>query len=430
MKTIAEMRTERNALAANMQATAKLEAEGATLTDEQLDEFVANEKAFNALDAAIKRRETVDAQTARLAEVRPSPGSMQALDDAGPIAPGGPEAKRKFECVGEMVAAVYNQRAGLGSDQRLDWHDFKATENMSTGSAGGFMVPTEFRPELLKVDPAATPISAAAMHLPPGASPDAAVTLPALDQSTNQHGGVTVSRVGEAVASPDTSAALKQVTLTPKELTGSAGLTNRLIRNWSGSMGFMEGLLGSALMAAIEDECFSGSGAAQMQGILGSPAAYAVPRSVASAFNLADVANMAARMLSRGGAAFWLYNPLLLADLIQMKDGNNNLVFQQSIAPGSPSMLWGKPAYPYEFASAVGSKGDVALVQPSPYYLIKDGSGPYVDIGFINTDFTQGISRVKISIMNDGGPWLAAPFKLADGTTEVSPFVLLDVPAA
>lgn len=434
--TLDQLRANRNELAAEMKTIAGIEADGTELTDEQAVEFEVAEADFDKTDAQIRRAESVAATRIRLDEPRVSPGEMVAIEGLsmqampGAMIPGGPEAKRGFECFEEFLCAIDIARSGGSSDQRLQFEhlDIRAEQSMGTGSKGGFMVPEEFRADLLQVDPAQTPIIANAMRLPPGTAPDAAVSMPVLNQDTNQHGGVTVARIGEGVAKPETDADLKMVKWTPTEIGAHIALTDQLIRNWSGAMGLAQTLLRSAINAALEQEAFDGNGVAQMLGIMQSGAAYKVARQTANDFTLQDVSNMVSRKLQRGGTAFWLYNQLLLAKLMQMKDGNNNLVWQKNVVEGSPSMLWGLPAFPYEFASTVGSLGDVCLVQPNPYYIIKDGSGPFVDIGFINTDFTTNRRRVKIFLLNDGGPWLQAPFKLHNGT-EVSPFVILDVPA-
>ena len=51
-------------------------------------------------------------------------------------------------------------------------------------------------------------------------------------------------------------------------------------------------------------------------------------------------------------------------------------------------------------------------------------SGYFIDVGWINDDFTRNKRRVKMFTMNDARPWLTAPFTLANGET-ASPFVLL-----
>ena len=134
---------------------------------------------------------------------------------------------------------------------------------------------------------------------------------------------------------------------------------------------------------------------------------------------------MVSRFLRRGGGGMWLINQLLQETLSQMEDTAGNPVFHGSKAEGMPDMLHGKPIRWYEHASAVGTHGDIALVKPSPYYVIKNGSGPFMDVGTINTDFISRQRRLMLFLANDGRPWLEDKFKLQNDT-EVSPFVTLD----
>jgi len=410
-----------------MSALADLEAQGTELTDEQAQEFEQADADFKKLDEKIRRAERVEKTKARLDEPRPSAGAMQVLGDSEPVTPAGPEAKTSFECFEEFLCAVDIARSGEGSDQRLDFHgvDLRGEQRFDDPPRGGFMVPPEFRMQLLQLDPAQTPLLGSVMRLPGGTNPDASVTLPVLEQDGNQHGGVTVQRYEEGDELSETDATIKQVSWTPTEIGAHIALTEKLLRNWSGAMGLAQNLLRGALNAALEAEVFDGKGGAQMLGILRSEAAIKIGRQKAGSVAIEDIANMAARKLNRGGAAFWLYNPLLLTQFMQMTDGNQNLVWQSSMVAGSPNQLWGLPAYPYEFAKEVGALGDLVLIQPNPYYVIKEGSGPYVDVGLSGNDFLTNRRRVKIFTLNDGAPWIKAPFKLANGT-EVSPFVLLD----
>lgn len=429
-----QMRAQRNALADKMKALSDLEAGGTELTEAQTAEFEAASAEFDKLDATIKRAEKSLGVQARLDQPRPSPGAQQvAAAQEGPHYPGGPETPRQFETFGEQIAAVYRARNGAGVDPRLDYQDFSklraGTQNMGTGTAGGFMVQENFRASLLQVDPAQNILLGRVLELPPGEQPDAPTSQPALDQGSNQQGGVTVSRVGEAVAAPETDAKLRKVTWTPKELTAHIPITNQLMRNWSGAETTAEMLLRQALNAKREQEAYSGNGATQMLGVTKAGCACKINRTTADTVVFADIANMVGRFLQRGGGGYWVYNQLLLPALIQMKDGNNNPVWQPSIREGSPATLWGLPAFPYEFSAAVGALGDLCLLNTNPYYVVQRGSGPFIDVGYINTDFTQRQQRLMISMFDDGAPWLTAPFKLVNGA-EVSPFVLLDVPSS
>ncbi len=434
--TLEQLRSKRNEAAAKVKAIADLEANGATLTAEQTAEFEESYAAVEALDAQVKRAERNQGVQARLDEPRPSPGAAQVIGGltAGPVHPGGPEAVKTFDTLTDQIAAVIRARSAGGIvDQRLQYQDFNelraATQTMGTGSAGGFMVQENFRPQLLQVDPAQNILLARVLELAPGAQPDAPTTQAALDQSGGQQGGVTVSRVGEAVAAPETNAELRKVTWTPKEIAAHVPITNQLMRNWSGSKSVVEMLLQQALAAKREQEIFSGNGATQMMGIINAPCAYDIARTTANTVVYADLVAMLERLLPRGGEGLWLYSPLLLSKLMTVKDEADNLIWQISARDGVPATLLGKPAFSYEFAAALGSRADLCLVQPNPYYVVQRGSGPFLDVGLINTDFTQRQQRLMISMFDDGQPWLKQAFELVNGA-EASPFVILDEPAA
>ena len=58
--------------------------------------------------------------------------------------------------------------------------------SMGVGAAGGFAVPSQFRPELLSVEGSAAMIRPRARVIPAGDPPDSAISIPALDQGTTR----------------------------------------------------------------------------------------------------------------------------------------------------------------------------------------------------------------------------------------------------
>jgi hypothetical protein len=59
------------------------------------------------------------------------------------------------------------------------------------------------------------------------------------------------------------------------------------------------------------------------------------------------------------------------------------------------------------------------------YYLIKDGSGPFVDSS-PHVHFTSNRTVIKIFWNVDGKPWLSEPLHLEGSKTNtISPFVVL-----
>lgn len=432
--TLEQLRAKRNEAANKMKAIADLEVSGSALTDEQAAEFEQASKDFDSIDAQVKRLERSNGVQAILDQPRPSVGARQVAESvaAGPVYPGGPEAVKTFDTFGDQIRAVVAARTGGHADQRLQYQDYKelgaSTQTLGTGSTGGFLVQENFRSAVLQVDPAENILLSRILEQAPGEQPDAPTTQPVLNQSGNQQGGVTVSRAGENTASPETNFATEQRTWTPKRITAHTPLSMALLRNWAGGQTTAEVLLRQALAAKREQEIYSGDGVKQMLGILNSDASYRVARTTADTVVYEDLANMLQRMIPRWTGAICLYSPLLLAALMKLKDDDGRLIWLPSAREGAPAMILGMPAFPYEFASSVGSLGDLAFVKPNPCYVVQRGSGPFIDVGFSGTDFLERRQRLLIEMFDDGAPWLDAPFKLHNGT-EVSPFVLLDVPA-
>ncbi|MDY6969980.1 MAG: phage major capsid protein, partial [Spirochaetota bacterium] len=87
----------------------------------------------------------------------------------------------EFRNLGEFLySARFNQ-----SDPRLK--ELRAEQSMGEGTAGGFMVPTQFRSELLKVDPQSAHVRPRATVIDAGTPPDAEITMPSLNQGSSSN---------------------------------------------------------------------------------------------------------------------------------------------------------------------------------------------------------------------------------------------------
>ena len=136
------------------------------LTDEEETRFSELQAELKALDAEageLKKKEArqaeVDRRKAEIKKPARQPPRMAATFT--------PDNPNEFKNLGEFFFSVRFKQ----NDSRLLYGERE--QSMGVGAQGGFMVPDEFRAELLQVDPAATPIIAAAKRLPPGAAPDA-----------------------------------------------------------------------------------------------------------------------------------------------------------------------------------------------------------------------------------------------------------------
>ncbi len=284
---------------------------------------------------------------------------------------------------------------------------------MGVGVEGGFPVPTQFWPAIMQ-----TPVSALvrprATVIPPGSPPDSPIDIPTLDTDLD------VSWIGEGDAKPEDSFALKVATLTPREVAASATVSDKLLRNWAASSTPIETIFKRAVSKAEDTAFLTGSGIGRPLGILNSPAAINVGRAAANLIAYADVTAMLARIIP-GGEPTWIASPTIISQLATLVDAGSHATWQ------SYRELFGIPLIFSARLPALGSAGDLMLVDLS-YYLIADGSGPFVVASNQSSaaNFTSNKTVIKIFWNVDGQPWLSAPIPLeGSAANTVSPFVSL-----
>lgn len=410
------------------------ETENRDLTAEEVAAYDALKAEKAALDKRIERVEELEASTAALSTVRPAAARGQGVER-----PRGPETAREFENLGEFMHAVRFRP----DDQRLRYVDanpaaldpetgeLRAEMRMDNETSGGFMVPPQLRSTIMAVQAQDALVRPRAQVIPAGSPPDAGITMPALDQTGaspgNMYGGVTVNWIGEGEEKPETDADLRSVTLTPHEVAGLVTVTDKLLRNWQAAGTFLEGLLRGAVNAAEDYSFLQGSGVHRPLGVINAGATKFINRAVSNQIAYADILNMVARLLMRGGTSpVWSMPQSALVQIATMTDPEGHYIWKPDARDGFAGTLAGYPVRWNNRAPALGSKGDVILADWS-HYLVKDGSGPFVAASE-HVKFTSNKTVIKIFWNVDGAPWLTAPIAEENGY-EVSPFVGLDVPA-
>lgn len=296
--------------------------------------------------------------------------------------------------------------------------------SMGVGAAGGFIVPEQFQTVIRQIDPQAAVVRPRAQVIPAGDPPDAAITIPALDQSGAKgvYSGVVVQWLAEGATKPETEPELREIKLEPQEVAAYVVLTDKLLRNSAAAGALVTSLLRRAIMAAEDFEFLRGSGVGKPLGIIGHPAAINVTRAGAGAIAYADIVSMYSQ-LKFGGRAVWVASQTTLPQLMVMVDTGNHLIWQPSAREGAPGTLLGLPLIINERSPVLGAQGDLMLVDLD-YYLIKDGSGIAIAASE-HPRFTQNQTIIKAWWNVDGQPWLNTPLLQEDGVSTVSPFVVL-----
>ncbi len=431
MSKLQKLREERATKVAAMRGILDAaEKDGRELSAEEEQKYDGLQGEVDALGKKIDRLAKQEGLEADASRVEPA-ASRSVIPRAG-----GPEAKREFDSFGEFMYAVrFNP-----NDQRLAYFEkpeARGEQRMDDGSSGGFMVPHQLSGALLEVGPQDAIVRPRATVIPAGSPPDAGITMPALDQTgstpANVFGGVTVDWIGEGAEKPATGAALREIKLTPQEVAGHVTVTDKLLRNWQAAGPFLERLLRGAVLQAEDYAFLLGNGVGKPLGLINSGATKTVNRIVANQIHREDINAMTSRVLMRGGNRVWMASQSVIPQLQNLRNeigsppvGDGALVWNPDLRdPAGNQMLGGYPILWNNRLPALGTKGDLVLADLS-YYLIKDGSGPFVAASE-HVNFTSNKTVIKIFWNVDGQPWLTAPFKEENGY-EVSPFVVLNVP--
>ncbi|MGJ8478040.1 phage major capsid protein [Sphingobium yanoikuyae] len=430
--TLKELRDKRNKLVAELRGIIDAaETEDRDLTAEEQTSYDAQKAELDALDKRIERMSGVEAAEAAGNQV------VRAAARGGNVSvPEGPHGRTEFESMGEFLSAVrfnpndqrlnYVENVAAGADGQID-----ASLRMDNDTQGGFMVPPQLRQTILSVEPQDALVRPRANVIPAGSPPDAAITMPALDQSganpKNMFGGVEFKWIAEGEEKPETDAKLKSITLSPHEIAGFVTITDKLLRNWQASGAFIEGLFRGAYAAAEDYAFIRGTGVNQPLGAINSGAMKFINRAESNHVRYVDLLNMVSRFLMRGGQSpVWSMPQSSLVDIATMTDPEGHYIWKPGAVDGFAGTLLGYPVRWNNRAPGLGSKGDITLVDWSQY-LIKDGSGPFVATSE-HVKFTSNQTVIKFFSNVDGAPWLTAPIVEENGW-EVSPFVGLDVPA-
>lgn len=435
--TLKEMRDARAKKVAEMRAmidTANNAEGGARdLNAEETSAYEALQSEVASLTTRISREEGLASVEAGLSSLRPSQTQTANGNVTGNINAPGPEAATEFSSLGEWMHAVRFRP----TDQRLVFTEGanNSESRMDDGPSGGFMVPTQFRPQIMSVRPAEVLVRPRATVIPadPNA-PDAAVSMVALDQRGTDpdalYGGVNVEWIGEGDEKPDAGTPkLREITLTPHEIAGTMTVSDKLLRNFGSAELLLKNQLRGALLAAEDRAFLVGNGIAKPLGGLVSPARFLVNRLLANKISYLDLVAMVSRLLMRGGevSPVWIASQETITQLATLQDPEGHYIWKGDAKDGFAGVLMGYPLRISNRVARLGGVGDISLVDWS-YYLIKDGAGPFVAASE-HVKFTSNKTVIKIFSNVDGAPWLTAPITEENGWT-VSPFVVLGDPAA
>lgn len=439
-----------------MKTSKELFGEGTTMLTEAKE--LQEKKDFSAEDVdrrneLIKEGIRLRSESAKLRDMESALAETFSIPDGKSTE----RAMQKFRSVGHHLVEnwkYYQPRAqnlhpyfSGGEFNPEDEKDVKSTWSANAhfqqkdlveriGASGGFLVPPEFRDQLLSMAYEGNPIRERATVLPMRARQ---VLIPQLDQTgttageTRMHGGIVASWTGETVEKNETQPLFRQVDLVAHKLTCYTEASDELLADdavglvalLSGSMGW-----GGAIRWEEEYTFFRGTGAGQPSGVINHAGTIAWPRAAAGAISIADLFGMLQSHHAEGTNPIWHINRGAMTQILNLNGpaGNPSYVFIDNARQGLPMQLFGFPIHWTEKLPVLGVRGDILLADWTKY-IIGDRQVTTIDSSQ-HFRFRDDVTAWRAVHRVGGQPMLSVPITLADGTTQISPFVVLDPVAA
>lgn len=311
------------------------------------------------------------------------------------------------------------------------WQE-KVTMNEAIGAQGGFLVPVEQLNELYGVAPQANTVRARATVIPMRRRQ---ISIPVLDQTgttagqPHWFGGILARWTEESGTKAQYDATFKQIPLVAHKLVCYTRASDELLDDEGvGLVSFLTGPMGFVGAINWEEEfCFlQGTGAGQPLGVIGAPATIVIPAQQnppAPATIYTDLVNMLEAFLP-GANGVWFINQQHLSDLMLANGPAGNASYLWGSMGGGP--LPNILGYPYVLTEKLplpGTQGSILLAD-FKYYLVGDRKATTIDSTNIER-FQYDETSWRAVHRVDGQPWLSLPLTLQDGSTQVSPFVVL-----
>jgi len=336
-------------------------------------------------------------------------------------------------------------RSLFGSQRTVEWRDEQSNffsalfsgrfhpelRAMSEGvpSDGGFLVPTEFAEKIHNVAVESEVVMPRATVAPMTSN---SLLLPAVeigDHSSNLYGGFTASYKPEAGTLTEANPKTRQMELQAKKLTGFVRFSNELMAD---AVRFEEQILqicGQGLGWYRDKAFLKGSGAGEPLGILNAGCTIVQDKETGQAADSIVYPNLA-KMLSRLHAAsfqnaVWVCHQSTIPELLQLSvavgtGGSHVPVLQEN---GGRFTILTRPVVFTEKTAVLGDQGDILLADFSQY-VIGLRQEMRMDLSQ-HVYFTTDEGAARLIERHDGQPLWGESLTLEDGSSTVSPFVVL-----
>lgn len=427
MEKITELRAQKKQLADQAKTLVK---------DGKLDDLDNITQQMNDLNGNIEKLErAMDAARANAAPVDSAYDGV--LHDGGKEKPkdGKDKDLKVFSSLGEQLKAIYAFRKNGVKDERLQQvNNAVLGSNEGTGADGGFALQTDFAGQILESAAEQSPLLNRLDRYTCSSAANAMRWLSAdeTDVSKSVFGGVQMYWASEGATVAASKPQFRELKMDLEKMMGFAYCTDEMLTDAA----FMTGFFGTAFTLAADrlltESVISGDGVGKPLGLLNSKAIIAVDKEASQAagtFLGANAIKMQARAMPRNrDRLVWLMHP----------DAEELLPYLSIQSGEAAKFLWNpegglgnfdtqrvlnKPVLFEDSCSALGSKGDINLVDPMYYILLTKGTAK--QDWSVHVEFLTDQNCFRMVYRCNGAPKIEKPLTIKNSAKTRSPFVTL-----
>lgn len=341
------------------------------------------------------------------------------------------DPKGGFKTAGHFCRDVAMEECGKGISPELGKWSQKTAGYAEEGqdSLGGFLVPPEFSRTLMQKSYDMGQILSRVTKFTMGSN---LLKIPAVAESAradgSRQGGIQGYWKDELASKTESAPTFEMIEIKPSKLTILTYASDEILEDCVfGFETIINEMAPKEITFKVEDAIVEGNGVLKPLGFLNAGCAVGVNRSSAAVIVWLDVYTMYSRLFPGSVSnGVWLGNANIFPQLATMQDGNNNAVWLPggNVAGAPFGTIYGRPLLFVEYCSALGTAGDLCLVDLSQYLLGTRGTLKAAQS--IHLKFDSDTTTFRFVLRVDGQPWWSAalaPFKGA--ATTQSPFVYL-----
>lgn len=320
-------------------------------------------------------------------------------------------------------------------DEKLSkWTNHVKATGMSesVSSDGGFLVPAEFRAQLMQDSLEASVVYQRCLAIPMSSN---LVNIPTVDvtsHATTVFGGVVIYHAGEADEYTKSKPKFGRVSLAlDKKLIGLCYVTNEMLEDSPISM---EPLLGKMFTDAIafqrDEDIINGTGAGMALGVLKAPCL--VTQAIESGQKLSIATQNIVKMYSRikpGRNCIVLANPDTFPQLatltLNVGTGGTAVGLVQSAVNAPGMTILGKPLFLTEHCQTLGTTGDIIFADFGQYLVGEKVGGGMSVASSIHLQFLTDEVAYKVTLRFDGQPWEKSALTPKHSSTTLGSFIAL-----